>query len=56
MLQGTMRDVRTGRRRPFIRFFACEQDLSHDAPDDLLPKKVAEGTEPFRVIGAFAGG
>jgi len=56
MLRGTMRDHATGQRRAFIRFFACEQDLSHLAPDDPLPEAVARGTEPFLVIGAIAGG
>jgi sulfur-carrier protein len=56
MLQGTLRDHVTKTRRPFIRFFACEQDLSHESPDALLPEAVAAGTEPFLVIGAIAGG
>ena len=56
MLRGTMRDPRTGVRRPFVRFFACEEDLSHDPPDDALPAQVVEGKEPFLVIGAMAGG
>jgi hypothetical protein len=56
MLRGTMRDPRTGVRRPFVRFFACEEDLSHDQPDDALPAPVVEGKEPFLVIGAMAGG
>ena len=56
VLRGTMRDHTTLRRRPFIRFFACEQDLSHDAPDTLLPAAVASGAEPFFVVGAIAGG
>ena len=56
MLRGTIRDHVTGRRRPFVRFFACEQDLSHDAPDALLPHAVAMGAEPFMVVGAMAGG
>jgi molybdopterin converting factor small subunit len=55
-LRGTMRDPRTGVRRPFVRFFACEEDLSHDDPDAPLPQAVAEGTEPLLVIGAMAGG
>lgn len=55
-LRGTLRDPRTGQRRAFVRFFACEQDLSHELPDALLPEAVAEGKEPFRVIGAMAGG
>lgn len=56
VLCGTIRDQETGRRRPFIRFFACEQDVSHDSPDDPLPDPVSAGTEPFLVIGAMAGG
>jgi hypothetical protein len=56
MLRGTMRDPRTGVRRPFVRFFACEEDLSHDEPDAALPQPVADGREPFLVIGAMAGG
>jgi molybdopterin synthase sulfur carrier subunit len=56
MLRGTIRDPATGRRRAFVRFFACEQDLSHEAPDDPLPEPVATGTEPFMVVGAMAGG
>ena len=56
VLRGTLRDVTSGRRRPFVRFFACGEDLSHDAPDDPLPDAVAEGKEPFRVVGAMAGG
>lgn len=56
MLRGTVRDHGTLRRRPFVRFFACEQDLSHDSPDDPLPDAVASGTEPFIVVGAMAGG
>jgi molybdopterin converting factor small subunit len=55
-LRGTMRDPATGLRRPFVRFYACEQDLSHDAPDAPLPGAVTDGTEPFLVIGAMAGG
>jgi sulfur-carrier protein len=55
-LRGTMRDHVTKRRRPFVRFFACEQDLSHEAPDFRLPAAVASGTEPFLVVGAMAGG
>ena len=55
-LRGTMRDPRTGARRPFVRFFACETDLSHEEPDAALPTLVAEGREPFLVIGAMAGG
>jgi hypothetical protein len=56
MLQGTIRDHVTGVRRPFIRFFACEEDLSHLSPDVVLPDAVADGREPFLVIGAIAGG
>ena len=56
MLRGTLRDHVTHKRRPFIRFFACQQDLSHDPPDSPLPPAVASGTEPFLVIGAMAGG
>lgn len=56
MLRGTIRDHTTKERRAFIRFFACGQDLSHDSPDALLPDAIAAGTEPFRVVGAMAGG
>ncbi|HVB07404.1 MAG TPA: MoaD/ThiS family protein [Candidatus Acidoferrales bacterium] len=56
MLCGTIRDHTTQERRPFVRFFACEQDLSHDSPDAPLPEAVASGKEPFFVIGAIAGG
>jgi hypothetical protein len=56
MLRGTIRDHVTRQRRPFLRFFACEQDLSHEAPDAPLPGAVAEGTEPYLVVGAMAGG
>jgi hypothetical protein len=56
MLRGTIRDHVTFARRPFIRYYACEQDLSHSSPDDLLPDAVASGREPFMVIGAIAGG
>ena len=56
VLRGTIRDQRTGKRRAFIRFFACEQDLSHESPDAPLPAAVAAGTEPFMVVGALAGG
>jgi molybdopterin converting factor small subunit len=55
-LSGTLRDRTTGRRRAFIRFFACEEDLSHESPDAPLPEPVATGKEPFLVIGAMAGG
>ena len=56
MLRGTIRDHVTHARRPFVRFFACEQDLSHDPPDSPLPEAVAKGAEPFLVVGAVAGG
>src|SRR3954452_2783006 len=56
MLRGTIRDHGTQRRRAFLRFFACEQDLSHDPPDAPLPQAVASGAEPFLVVGAIAGG
>jgi molybdopterin synthase sulfur carrier subunit len=56
MLRGTIRDHVTQERRPFLRFFACEGDLSHESPDAPLPDAVASGTEPFFIIGAIAGG
>jgi hypothetical protein len=56
MLRGTIRDHVTLQRRPFLRFFACEEDLSHESPDAPLPEAVASGKEPFIVIGAIAGG
>ena len=56
MLRGTIRDHVTQRRRPFIRFFACGQDLSHEPPDAPLPDEVAAGTEPLWIVGAMAGG
>ena len=56
MLRGTIRDHVTQRRRAFVRFFACEQDLSHEPPDTPLPNAVAIGAEPFLVVGALAGG
>jgi hypothetical protein len=56
VLRGTIRDQATHRRRPFVRFFACEQDLSHEPPDAALPAAVATGAEPFLVVGAMAGG
>jgi hypothetical protein len=56
MLRGAIRDHDTLQRRPFLRFFACEEDLSHDPPDAPLPAAVAEGKEPFIVLGAIAGG
>jgi sulfur-carrier protein len=55
-LAGTIRDHDGGRRRAFIRFFACEQDLSHEQPDALLPEPVAVGAEPYLIVGAMAGG
>lgn len=55
-LRGTIRDHGTLKRRPFIRFFACKKDLSHDDPDTPLPEAVATGTEPFQIVGAIAGG
>ena len=55
-LRGTIRDHDSLRRRAFVRFFACEEDLSHESPDDPLPEAVAKGTEPFIVVGAMAGG
>jgi molybdopterin synthase sulfur carrier subunit len=55
-LSGTMRDPVTGRRRAFVRFFACREDLSHASPDDRLPDPVVHGSEPFLVVGAMAGG
>ena len=55
-LQGTIRDPATHKRRPFVRFFACETDLSHESPDQPLPDGVASGTEPFFIVGAMAGG
>ena len=56
MLRGTIRDHGTAKRRPFLRFFACEEDLSHESPDAPLPDAVAQGVEPFLVVGAIAGG
>ena len=56
VLRGTIRDHVTLERRPFLRFFACEEDLSHDPPDAPLPERVAAGTEPFLIVGAMAGG
>jgi hypothetical protein len=55
-LRGTLRDPATDRRRSFVRFYACEQDLSHEPPDAALPDAVVEGREPFLIIGAMAGG
>ena len=56
MLRGTIRDHTTQERRPFLRFFACETDLSHESPDAPLPAAVVSGSEPFLVVGAIAGG
>ena len=56
MLRGTIREYETGKRRAFLRFFACEEDLSHESPDAPLPAEVASGKEPFLVVGASAGG
>ena len=55
-LRGTIRDPATGRRRSFVRFFACEEDLSHESPDAPLPQAVIDGREPFMIVGAMAGG
>jgi len=55
-LRGTIRDQSTQKRRSFVRFFACEEDLSHEQPDARLPEAVAKGSEPFLVVGAMAGG
>jgi sulfur-carrier protein len=56
MLRGTIRDHATQKRRAFVRFFACGQDLSHEPPDAMLPAAIASGAEPFMIIGAIAGG
>jgi hypothetical protein len=56
VLRGTIRDHVTQKRRPFVRFYACEQDMSHDLPETPLPEPVARGTEPFLVVGAMSGG
>jgi molybdopterin converting factor small subunit len=56
MLRGTIRDQRSGKRRAFVRFFGCQQDLSHEPPDATLPEPVAAGTEPYLIVGAMAGG
>ena len=56
MLLGTIRDRHSGKRRPFVRFYACEEDLSNDPPDTPLPDRVVEGAEPFIILGAMAGG
>ena len=55
-LRGTIRDHTTLQRRPFVRFFACKEDLSHEPPDTLLPDAIVTGTEPFLIVGAMAGG
>lgn len=56
MLLGTIRDRATAKRRAFVRFYACEEDLTHEAPDALLPERVVHGEEPFMIVGAMAGG
>ena len=56
VLRGTIRDQRSGKRRAFVRFFACQQDLSHDPPQAPLPDAVASGAEPYLIVGAMAGG
>ena len=56
MLRGTIRDIATKERRPFVRFFACGEDLSHESPDAVVPAEVVSGKQPFRIIGAMAGG
>jgi len=56
VLRGTIRDQATLRRRPFVRFFACKEDLSHEPPEASLPEAIAAGTEPFLIVGAMAGG
>jgi molybdopterin converting factor small subunit len=56
VLRGTIRDTATGRRRAFVRYFACERDLSQEPPDAPLPARVVDGSEPFLVVGAMAGG
>jgi hypothetical protein len=56
MLRGTIRDRDNGRRRAMVRFFACQEDLSHEPPDDPLPEEVITGTEPYLIVGAMAGG
>lgn len=56
VLRGTMRDYQTKKRRAYVRFFACERDLSHERPDAPLPNAVADGAEPFLIVGAMAGG
>jgi hypothetical protein len=56
MLKGTIRDQNTKQRRAYLRFFACEKDISHDSPDDPLPEAVVSGAQPFLVVGAISGG
>lgn len=56
MLRGTIRDHVSGKRRAFVRFFACEEDLSHESPDTPLPEAVATGAQPYMIVGAIAGG
>jgi hypothetical protein len=56
MLKGTIREYETGQRRPYLRFFACQEDLSHESLDAALPEAVAKGEEPFMIVGAIAGG
>lgn len=56
MLRGTIRDQGTRKRRPYVRYFACERDLSHETPDTALPDRVISGSEPFLIVGAIAGG
>ena len=56
MLRGTIRDHTTDKRRPMVRFFACEEDVSHQSPDAALPEPIAKGVEPFFIMGAIAGG
>ena len=56
VLRGAIRDQGTQRRRPFVRFFACGQDLSHEPPETVLPDAIASGSEPFMIVGAMAGG
>jgi len=56
VLRGTIRDQRSGKRRAFVRFFACQQDLSHEPPDAALPEPVVAGAEPYLIVGAMAGG
>jgi hypothetical protein len=56
MLKGTIREYESGQRRPYLRFFACQEDLSHESPDAPLPDEVAKGEEVFMIVGAIAGG